>query len=79
MNKFQKNLFAIFGAFFIVNLYYSVDFIDSSKILNPSPWTSFADNEHWVKNDNIELKSYLTRVSIFNPNNIFGQTYDVNT
>ncbi len=77
MKKTQIVILLVIILLVSINLYYTVDSEPQSEVVNPNIWHDFSDNEHWVKFNYFEIKSYMTQVSAFNPLNRGGLSYNI--
>ncbi len=77
MKKTQIIILLIIVLLVSINLYYTVDSEPQSEVVNPNIWHDFSDNEHWVKFNYFEIKTYMTQVSAFNPLNRGGLSYNI--
>ncbi len=77
MTKFQNIILIVFVLFVSINLYYEANYDSTKNFINPDPWEQFPTEEHWIKVNDVELRSYFTEARLFNKNNPFGITYNV--
>lgn len=65
-----------------INIFYSINLPEDEKIINSNIWWSTFDksskeNDIWVKVGDLELSTKRTEISILNPNNPLGLTYNL--